>query len=421
MIDINDLRSNPKRYKEAALKKNIEFDIEKFLELDLELRRAKQEYENLRAAQNKISREISSSSGKDKELRLEEAKRLAHEVQEASLKLKHLEDAWLNQILLCPNPPLDSVPLGRNEDDNVEIRRWGDPSKLSLDHKEILTKLGCLDLEAGSNVSGAKFYFLRGPLALLHHAILQYGIQFLTRKGFELIEPPHIVSDFAMTGTGYFPLGKDQTYELSDNGSRKYLIGTSEVPLCAMYAGKILDEENLPIKLAGYSACYRKEAGSYGRETAGLYRVHQFYKVEQVVICNPDPCESERMHDYLLANSEEFVRSLEIPYRVVQICTGDLGLGQVLKHDIECWMPSRNGYGETHSCSSLYAFQARRLNIKVRAGKKQTFPFTLNNTLVASPRILIAYFENHYNPDQRKVFLVPPLRKYFEDQDYLSF
>lgn len=418
MIDIHLLRENPDLFRRASQLKRINFDVDDFLQLDHRLRKAKQEFEDARAKQNALSKEIAKLSGDEKETKLQEAKELANVVKKLSDQVDALQKEWNDRIMHCPNPPDESVPVGVDDSENVEVLRCGEPKRTGVNHKDYLSGLRLLDQEGAAKISGSKFYFLRGTLALLHHAVLQYGIRFLLDKGFELVEPPHLVNSFAMFGTGYFPLGRDQTYELSEADPDKFLIGTSEVPVCALYSDAVLDEAELPLKLAGYSPCYRREAGSYGRDTAGLYRVHQFYKVEQVIICKPDKGESDAMHDMLLENSKQFVESLEIPYRVVAVCTGDLGLGQVKKHDIECWMPSRNGYGETHSCSSLHSFQARRLNIKVRTNSRTEYAYTLNNTLVASPRILIAYIENHLDGDN--LYLAEPLRGYFGGMTQLN-
>ncbi|MCS6893644.1 MAG: serine--tRNA ligase [Deltaproteobacteria bacterium] len=418
MIDIQLLRNKPWIFREAARLKGIPFDVDKFLELDRKLRETKAEFENKRAEQKKLSKEFEQAKELERSDLLPRLKSLAEEVKQLDRSLINLEKEWQEQLLFCPNPPLPETPVGKDESENVEIKRWGTPVFSNINHRDILTAFKLLDFESAVRISGSKFYFMRGQLALLHHAILQAGIHFLISKGFELVEPPHLVNEFAMDGTGYFPLGREQTYHIDENTKALFLIGTSEVPLCALYSDKILNVSDLPIKLAGYSPCYRREAGSYGKETAGLYRVHQFYKVEQVIICEPDPERSLEMHELLLQNSEEFVQALELPYRVVLVCTGDLGLGQVYKHDIECWMPSRNAYGETHSCSSLHSFQSRRLNIKVKRDERVEYVFTLNNTLVASPRILISYIENHFKDG--RIYLSPVLRKYFEGKEYID-
>ncbi len=419
MIDIQLLRSSPELFKEAVRKKGINFDVDYFLDLDKIYRKSIRFYELLKALLNSFSKRVKSLQDPERSDFLSNLRDFSNLVKNAEDMMVRFKTKWESMILFCPNPPLDEVPYGRDDSENVPIKFWGSVKQSNVDHKILLKNLGVMDFESGAKVSGSKFYFMKTWLATLHHAILQYGIKFIIQRGFEFYEVPHIVSEFAMNGTGYFPLGKDQTYKLSDEDSDKYLIGTSEVPLCSMFANNIFHSSELPLKVAGYSPCYRREAGSYGKESAGLYRVHQFYKVEQVILCEPDPKISMEMHELLLTNSEDFVKSLELPYRVVLVCTGDLGLGQVYKHDIECWMPSRNGYGETHSCSSLHSFQARRLNIRFRGNtNKSEFVHTLNNTLVASPRILIPYVENHF--ENGKLYLVPPLRDYFGGKEYLE-
>lgn len=268
------------------------------------------------------------------------------------------------------------------------------------DHVELSKNLDLFDIERGVKVAGARSYFLKGEGTRLAHAILNLAMDHLHKQGYTLMDPPHIVSRQAMIGTSYFPGGEEMAYHLDERDEGFYLIGTSEVPVASFHADEILSVDELPKRYAGYSPCYRREAGTYGKDTHGLYRVHQFYKVEQVVLCVADPTESEKFHYELLGNAEQVMQLLDLPYRIVDVCTGDMGQGQVFKHDIEAWMPSREAYSETHSCSSFYDFQARRLNTRYKneAGKN-TFCYTLNNTCIASPRILIPFLENHQQED----------------------
>jgi len=302
---------------------------------------------------------------------------------------------------MVPNVVLDEVPIGVTDADNKVLRIVGEPKKFDFeakDHEELGVSLGILDKERAIKFAGARSYLLRGAGALLEMAVVRLAMDILVESGFELVLGPLMVNESAMEGTGFFPYGKEDTYHLTKDD--KFLIGTSEVFLVSMNANEIIDESRLPIRICGMSPCFRREAGSAGKDTRGVYRVHQFTKVEQVVICKNDPLESRTHHEFILGNAEKLLQRLEIPYRVALACTGEIGLGQVLKHEVESWMPSRDGYFETHSCSSLYEYQARRSQIRWRDGEgKVHFCYTLNNTMVASPRILIPLLENYQNAD----------------------
>ena len=403
MIDLHALRESPELYQDACRKKGIKFDVSEFLKLDSEVKQLRQQVEALRAEQNSFSKEIPKLTGADKEAKLKAMKDVAARFKDEGLRLKEIEQRWLNDQLQIPSLPLTSVPEGKDDSENVEVSRWGEPPKFDfqmLDHVELGQRLDLLDLERGVKIAGSRNYFLKGDLARLQHALLRLAEDVLHRKGYTLIEPPHIVKYEAMVGTGYFPGGEDQAYALDERDPGFHLIGTSEVSVASYHMDEILNEDELPKRYAGYSPCYRREAGTYGRDTHGLYRIHQFYKIEQVIICRADPAESARYHQELLGNAEELMQLLKLPYRVVNVCTGDMGRGQTFKNDIEVWMPSRNGFGETHSCSTFYDFQARRLNLryKDRSGKN-VFCHTLNNTLIASPRILIPIMEIYQNKD----------------------
>lgn len=423
MIDLNDLRSNPQKYIEAAQKKRLKLDIPAFLELDRECKEARSRSEALRARQNSFSKELPKLSGEEKTRGLEEMKQLARELKEASEKLKTIEDQWLALQYQLPGIPLEQVPEGKDDSENVEIRRVGKIPEFDFapkDHVELGTSLDLLDIERGVKIAGARNYFLKGQGMRLQHAVLSLALDLLHKKKYVLMDPPHLVKYEAMLGTGYFPGGEDQAYRLDERDSNMYLIGTSEVSVCSYHMDEILPQNELPKRYAGYSPCYRREAGTYGKDTQGIYRIHQFYKVEQVIICESDPAVSAAMHAEILSNAEELMNLLELPYRVVDVCTGDMGLGQVYKNDIESWMPSREKYGETHSCSTFYDFQARRLNLRYKneAGKN-IYCHTLNNTLVASPRILIPLLEVHQQSDGR-VRIPKALRPYMGNIEELE-
>jgi len=403
MIDLTYLRQRPDAYQTAADKKGIAISIKEFLDLDARYRETLTAFEQQRARQNAFSKEVSSLKGDEKTAKLAQVKELAQRVKELAEEARIVEEEWRAFQLKIPSIPLDSVPVGRTDAENVCMREMGERPEFSFaprDHVELGRIHRLFDIERGVQVAGSRSYFLTGNGVRLQHAVMSLAMDLLHRKGYLLMDPPHIVKYDAMMGTGYLPGDEDAAYRLDDRDPQSYLIGTSEVAVCSFHAGEFLPREELPKRYAGYSPCYRREAGTYGKDTAGLYRVHQFYKVEQVILCLADPEESARMHAELLGNAEEILQLLELPYRVVAVCTGDMGKGQVYKNDIESWMPSRKGYGETHSCSTFYDFQSRRLGIRYKDSEgKNAYVHTLNNTLVASPRILIALLENHQQED----------------------
>jgi seryl-tRNA synthetase len=403
MIDIKRLRENPERYREGARKKGFDdAAVDRVLQLDEERRRlqASIDLRKKELGEKSASMKIAVSDTIAVSDRAE-LKRFSRDIKEDESRLREAEEALGRLLLTVPNPPMDDVPFGRSEAENVEIRRVGEPPTFGfqpLDHLELALRHGMADIERGAKVSGARSYYLRGDGALLENALMRYAIDTLAERGFIPFVTPVLVKEACMVGSGYFPTGREEAYAVEKD--ELYLIGTSEVTLISYHMDEILKEDQLPLRYAGYTTCYRREAGSYGKDVRGLYRVHQFQKVEQVVMCRDDEEEMGRMHAEILGNSEDIVQALGLPYRVVEVCTGDMGIGQVKKHDIECWMPGRGGYGETHSCSSLGDFQSRRARIryKSRDGVNR-FPFTLNNTAVASPRLLIAILENRQNED----------------------
>ncbi len=401
MIDIKKLRENPNYFKEGARKKHFEVDIDSILKLD-ETRRS------IQASVDSRRRELGDKSGAMKSASSAERKALQAELKDFSRAIKEDEgrmrdiDECRNELLLLvPNPPMDDVPEGRDESDNVEIRRVGEPPKFSFtpkDHLDLGLQHDLFDVERGAKVSGSRCYFLKNEAVLLENAIMRYALDFLTDRGFTPFITPVFVREEAMVGTGYFPTGREESYAIERD--ELYLIGTSEVTLVSYHSDEILAGDELPLKYTGITTCFRREAGSYGKDVRGLYRVHQFQKVEQVIICRDDWDEMLKIHDEILTNSEQILRNFGIPYRVVEVCTGEMGMGQVKKHDIECWMPGRGGWGETHSCSSFADYQARRSKIRYKKKDgKNAVPFTLNNTAVASPRLIIAIMENFQQED----------------------
>ncbi|MDH7599269.1 MAG: serine--tRNA ligase, partial [Sedimentisphaerales bacterium] len=328
----------------------------------------------------------------------------ALKAQQASLeqKVKELTPVFDALILEVPQPADPDVPVGKDDTENVEIRREGKVRQFDFepkDHIQLGKALDIIDVERGVKLAGTRNYFLKGDGALLHWAVLRFAFDLMVSRGYTPMCVPLLMKDQAMVGTGYYPGAEEQTYRIEKDGLN--LAGTAEVPLTAYRMDELLSEDQLPIKMVGLSACFRREAGAAGRDTYGLYRIHQFDKVEQVVICANSIEQSDMFHQEILANAEAVLQALELPYRVVVVCTGDLGRGQAKKFDIETWMPSRGGYCETHSASKFYDFQARRLNLryKERATKKNLFCHTLNNTVIASPRILIPILELYQNQD----------------------
>lgn len=403
MIDLNAIRSNPAIYKKACQDKRIKFDVDAFLVLDDERRMLVAAVEAQRAELNALSKEVPQLKGEDKEKKLPLLKELSTKVKDQGAKLKDLEEEWYRQQLFIPSIPSSRVPLGKDDSENVEVRTWGEKPKFSFDikdHVKLGKDLDIIDIERGVKIAGARNYFLKGDGARLHHAVLNFALDFIAKRGFTIMDVPHIVQSPAMVGTGYFPGGEEMAYHFDERDKDSYLIGTSEVALVSYFHEETVELEKMPIRCAGFSPCYRREAGSYGKDTHGLYRVHQFYKVEQVVICEASEAVSAAIHKELLTNAEELMQALGLPYRIVDVCSGDLGQGQVYKNDIETWMPSRGAYSETHSCSTLFDFQSRRLDIRYKdKDGKRKYCHTLNNTLIASPRVLIPILEMNQQAD----------------------
>jgi seryl-tRNA synthetase len=423
MIDLHDLRERPEAYQEACQKKRVSFDVKAFLELDAQVRKMRTDLEGMRAEQNAVSKAIPKLQGSEKEVKLAEMKQLAERLKGAQEEFKALEETWIKKQGHIPSIPLDCVPVGKDDTENVHVRSWGDvptPSFPLRDHVQLGRELDLFDIERGVKTAGARSYFLKGDGTRLQHAVMSLSMDVLHKAGYILMDPPHIVKYEAMFATGYFPGGEEMAYHLDQRDEGLHLIGTSEVPVASFHADEILSLDELPKRYAGYSPCYRREAGAYGKDTHGLYRVHQFYKVEQVVLCRADTEESMRFHKELLGNAEKVMQLLEIPYRVVDVCTGDMGQGQIYKNDIEAWMPSRKAYGETHSCSSFYDFQARRLNTRYKdENGKNVFCYTLNNTCIASPRVLIPLLENHQRADGT-VAIPKALQPYMGGQEVIA-
>ena len=402
MIDIKEIRENPQRFKQAAKNKNIEVDIDRLLAIDAELLSAKRGLQEIATEKNRIGKSIPKLAGDEKQNALGQLAKFKADESQFEEKVKQLQPEADSLMLLVAQPADDEVPLGKDDTENVEIRREGQVRQFDFkpkDHVQLGVDLGIIDVERGVKLAGTRSYFLKGNGARLHWAVLQFAMDVMVARGYSPMSVPLLMKDEAMRGTGYYPGSEEQTYRMERDELN--LAGTAEVPLTAYHSGELLREEDLPIKFAGMSTCFRREAGAAGKDTYGLYRIHQFDKVEQVVICKNSIEESNKYHEEILSNSEVVMRALEVPYRVVVVCTGDLGRGQAKKYDIEAWMPSRNNYCETHSASKFYEFQARRMNLRYKdtATKKNLFCHTLNNTVIASPRVLIPILELYQNAD----------------------
>jgi seryl-tRNA synthetase len=401
MIDIKLLRANPQDYARAAADKRFDVDVDAILATDAELRSAKQELQDVKTAQNQAGKDIAKLTGDAKQAAIARMSDLKERAKVLGERVAELEPHFRELMLRVPQIPSPDAPIGTDETENVEIRREGEVRRFDFkpaDHVELGRKLDIIDIERGVKLAGSRNYILKGAGAMLHQALMRLAVDTMTSRGYVLMNVPVLVNESVMEGTGYFPIGRDQAYLCERDGMS--LVGTSEVSLTAYHGDEILDAADLPRKYVALSTCFRREAGAAGKDTYGLYRVHFFDKVEQVVVCADDVQESIGFHHEILANSEAVMKALELPYRVVNVCTGDLGLGQVQKFDIETWMPSRDSYGETHSASRFYDFQARRLNIRYRdAEGKVRFCHTLNNTVIASPRVLVPLLELYQNAD----------------------
>ena len=390
MLDIKYIRDNLEICKKAAKNKGRDVDWNGILALDDKRRELIGTSEKLREERNKITR--------DQQTR---GKSIKQELKAIEDELRGVEEKFGLLMLTVPNVPDKSVPVGKDASGNVEVKKWGKVPKFTFtpkDHIELAKSLDLIDFERGAKVGGSRAYFLKNEAAQLEFAVLFYTFNKLVAKGYTPMIAPCIVRDFTLFGSGQFPWGREDVYRLERDDV--YLAGTAEVPMTAYFADEVLDEKELPKKFVAFSPCFRREAGSYGKDTRGVYRLHQFNKVEQVIISTNDTNNSLTLLEELLANAEEILQDLKLPYRVILMCTGEMGEPQVKKYDIETWMPGRQSYGETMSDSFMGDFQARRLKIRYKTKDGKTlFAHTLNNTAIASPRILIAILENYQQKD----------------------
>ncbi|MFM7198657.1 MAG: serine--tRNA ligase [Chloroflexota bacterium] len=401
MLDLRFIRANPDLVKEGARRKRASVDIDELLEADREALALRQQVERLRAQQGEVSRSVPKASGDERATLIAEGRRLGDEVRALEGPLKELDQKVESILLRVPNVPSVDVPDGVNEDDNVPVKHVGTPRAFDftpLDHVALMEKHDLVELERGARVAGHRGYFLKREAALLEMAVMRFALDRLWERGFVPMTAPSFARTSAFTATGHFPGSEEETYHLERDDL--WLSGTAEVPLTSMYAGEILQASQLPILYAAYSPCFRREAGSYGRDLKGIFRVHQFNKVEQFVICAADEAESIKWHETLLANAESLMQALELPYRVVNCCGGELGLGHRKRYDVEAWVPSEGRYRETQSCSYYLEYQARRANLRYRdAAGTVRHVHTLNNTALATPRLLMPLLENHQQAD----------------------
>ena len=397
MLDTQILKNNLEEFNENLKKRDISIDVSLLIDLDENRRKAKFEAEQIRAEQNKLGKEIAKADKNEKEELLKKASELSNNFKSLSEKAEEEEKKFLDLWIKIPNIIDASSPVGSTDEDNKEIKKIGEVKEFKnlRDHLEIGETLGLINVEKAAEVSGSRFSYIFGDLVKIEFNLVSYVMNKLSDKGFLPTVPPVLVRENALYGTGFFPDDAEQVYKIQND--ELYLVGTSEVSLAALHGDEILEHDSLPLRYAGFSTCFRREAGTYGKDTTGIFRVHQFDKVEMFSFCDPEKSKEE--HEYLLSVEEEILNDLEIPYRVVDVCSGDLGASAAKKYDIEAWMPSQNNYREVTSCSNTTDYQARRLNIRTKKDKDVSLIHTLNGTALAVGRILIALIENNQTED----------------------
>ena len=412
MIDPRLLRDDPDAIRESLARRGSKVDLDAVIALESSLRAARQNAEELRARQKESGRQIAGLEGKAKDEAIAGVADLAARVREAASDVDRLESDFDSAILEVPNLVAPDAAEGFGEEDSLEIKRVGEPITEGADHATLGEMLGIIDTVRATKISGSRFGYLKGKGAMLEFSLVRWAMDHLVAEGFTPMVPPVLVREEALVGTGFFPEAREQVYEVPRD--ELFLVGTAEVPLAAYHTDEILESDGLPLRYAGFSTCFRREAGTYGKDTAGIFRVHQFDKVEMFVFTMPG--ESAAEHDRLLAVEEKLVRELEIPYRVVNIAAGDLGASAAKKYDIEAWFPGEQAYREITSCSNTTDYQARRLKIRMRGEKGNEVVHTLNGTACAVGRTILALLENHQQPDG-SVVIPEALRRYtgFDD------
>lgn len=414
MLDIKFIRENLDLVKDAARKKHVTVDLDELVSLDDARKTLLTSMESKKSEQNIVSKQVMTAPDEAARAQIiAEMKTLKDDIQKQEEELKEVMQKWQALMLQVPNIPDMSVPEGNDDGDNAEIKTWGEKPQFSFEpksHVDIMTKLNMVDFERGAKVHGFRGYYLINAGARLSWAIWNYAQDFYLQKGFNPMLVPTIVRKSNLYGTGHLPNDAEDVYNTQDED---YLVGTAEVSTMGYYADEVIDKDEFPLKWLSFSPCYRREAGSHGKDTKGLIRVHEFYKLEQVVLCEASHEESVKWHEWLNRNAEEFIESLGIPYHTVLNCTGDLGLGQVKKYDIELWVPLEGKYREITSASYFHDFQTRRFNIRYKDAEGKTrYAHSLNCTAIPTPRILVSLIENFQQADG-SVKLPPVLHKYF--------
>ena len=403
MLSLSFIRENSEAVERAIAQKNVKLDLAELLRLDGEVRGMKSEVDELRRQRNEISASFKTADPAERPALGARAKEMGARAGEIEAALAEKSAALDALMLRLPGIPWEGAPVGPDESFNTVVRQEGRVPEFGFeprDHVQLIEMNDWADLSRITQVSGSRMYALKGRLALLEQALMFWAQQKLAGDGFTLMTVPALARPQAFVATGHFPGHEEEAYEIPKD--ELYLAGTGEIALTSLHSGEIIEADKLPILYAGYSPCFRREAGSAGRDVRGLLRVHQFYKLEQYVICEDDEAVSAEWHARLLANAEMLLKELEIPYQVIEASTGDMGLGKFRMNDIESWVPSLGKYRETHSCSTLHDWQARRANLRWRDGERKVrFVHTLNNTALASPRILVPLLENHQQEDGR--------------------
>ena len=402
MLDPALLKNDLEALKLNISRRNLNVDIDFLINLNEERKKLRFEAEQKRSEQKEIGKEIATADDKSKENLLSQASNISNEVKSLFEKVDQKDEEFFNNWVKIPNIISETSPDGKSDSDNLEIKKMGNIKEMKnpRDHLEIASKLNLIDVEKASEVSGSRFAYLFGDLVKIEFNLVSWALNKLSDKGFTPTVPPVLVRENALYGTGFFPDDAEQVYEIPNDDL--FLVGTSEVPLAALHTNEILNIKNLPLRYAGFSTCFRREAGTYGKDTTGIFRVHQFDKVEMFSFC--DPVKSKEEHEFILSVEEELLQALEIPYRVVDVCAGDLGASAAKKFDIEAWIPSQNTYREVTSCSNTTDYQARRLNIRAKDDDSTSVLHTLNGTAIAVGRILIALIENNQNTEGSVVF-----------------
>lgn len=429
-MDIKFIRENKEKIMEAAIRKNIDLNVEALLEIDAQRVSLMQEIEELNSLKNDINDLIKQSKDESERAEIiEKGKEIKAKLEEKEPRYKEVKQMFDTFMVQVPNIISEDTPIGRGEEENVEVEKWGEVPNFNFtpkDHIQLGKDLDVLDLEKGAKIAGYRGYYVKNEGVSLMMALMMYALNKMIERGYTPMIPPTLVKGFTLFGTGYFKGSEydpkdDNVYQLAsrdeeadgkETKERKFLVGTAEPSLLAYFSDEVLKEDQLPIKVAGYSQCYRSEIGTYGKDTRGFYRVHEFMKVEQVVLMAADEKESIKMHDDMFAISKEIHQELGLPYRALQICSGDMSAGKYRAFDIEAWMPGLNRWGETGSASNFLDWQARRLNVKyVDKDGNRKHVYMLNNTVLPSPRPFIAILENFQQADG-SVVIPEVLRKY---------